>query len=197
MIPEFIKYLGKSDDEIAKIKPKEIKTNLPFIDDIRNELKNKILQVKAAIKKGEIKVGKQDTDHEDSADDHEDHGDEAVAEEEEEQEQDEAADSQIAEEEDDYAESARSAGGKNKSKLKTNSKQISKFKTKTIIKKIPDATSDAWRRYAYLKETIKGKQFELKRLQLELREKYNFLKEPSEPSTPPPTGWVPLHLYGN
>ena len=43
MIPEFIKYLGKSDDEIAKIKPKEIKTNLPFIDDIRIELKNKIL----------------------------------------------------------------------------------------------------------------------------------------------------------
>ena len=72
LLPEFIKHLAESDEEIGKIKSHHIKTTLPFIEEMRNELKNKILQANQAIKKGELKIGKQETDHEDSAEDHED-----------------------------------------------------------------------------------------------------------------------------
>ena len=69
LLPEFIKELGANDDKIAKIKSHQIKTNLPFIDEIRIELKNKISQVQQAIKKGDIKEDDRSNDDEAADDD--------------------------------------------------------------------------------------------------------------------------------
>ena len=78
LLPEFIKELGANDDEISKIKSHQIKTNLPFIDEIRVELKNKISQVELAIKRGELKEYDQ-SNEDDGADDDQDENDEEAA----------------------------------------------------------------------------------------------------------------------
>ena len=44
---------------------------------------------------------------------------------------------------------------------------------------------EGWRELAYIKEIIKGKQFEIKDLQRKLKKKWNKHVEIKEPKTPP------------
>ena len=186
LLPDFIKLLADKDDDIKRIKSHQIKTNIVFIDDLRDEIKNKIGQVKGAIRSGAIIVPKDDDLHEDLNQDHEDQDADECVDDEQHQSNHESADYANDDPDQKSVNKSDSVKSEQVPKLKAKSKKISKVNQTFDVKNFKQISLEGHQEIEYIKAIIKGKQFEVKRLMRKLKKKWNEELPISEPETPPP-----------
>ena len=176
----FITKLADEDPDFAKIKPDMIKTTNDFFEFIRIELKNKMVKIRNETSKTQVEQA-----HEEEDDDEE--------EDEEEQEEDQSEDSdndedKVTEQQVRKAISKESVnddedkptGKPTTVPKKKNSKKIKKTTSDNYWIEFGKRYPDKWSELHFLRETIVGREWELKWFRMKLKKKAsNFLAQPS------------------
>ena len=185
-VPGLMELLKPHDLKYERVKPIHIKSTNRFIDLLRQEISNKINKVLREKKTPRQKPSKEQQDSPGQDDQDEDDDVVEEMEEEEEDEQEEQPSGGSANASDPGEDHIKDSKPKAKTPIKTQSKKITKKSGEIVYIDVAKGKEDAWRKVAYLKEIINGRQFELKGLQRKYQRKFADFAAMESPTTPPP-----------
>ena len=183
-LPGFIHKLKAVDPQFGKIKPNMMKTTFPFNEYLRVTLKNAIAKCRQSMSEKMTNTVAVEADEEDLELEHGSSDEEEAVE-----ESDEADDH---EEPEDEAEDqdARPIVRVNEAKMTKTpkvspmSKRITKEESIANMKSHLQKNPGQWQSIAYLQETIKGREFELRMMRKKLEKKYAKLGQTSKTPSP-------------